>query len=103
MILLDLQYLLESEGADVVTAVTVEEGLEAAGAIYSAALLDVRLPDGDVFPVAEELSRRQVPLVFHSGHAQAEAISERFPGATTLSKPAPETMLIEAIARTVEG
>ena len=101
LILLDLQYILEDEGAEVVTATTVEEGLEAVNDAFAAALLDVRLPDGDVFPVADELSRRSVPLVFHSGHAQADAIAERFPGATTLSKPAPEMMVVDALAKSV--
>ncbi|MEM7730202.1 MAG: response regulator [Pseudomonadota bacterium] len=99
LILLDLQYAFEQEGAVVVTATTVEEGLEAARDSYAVAVLDVRLPDGEIYPVADQLATLGVPLVFHSGHAQQELLEEQFPGATALSKPAPETMLIEAVAR----
>ena len=98
LILLDLQYLLENEGASVVTATTVAEGLEAAAGDYAAAVLDVRLPDGEVFPVAERLAARNVPLVFHSGHARIEEIEEQFPDAVMLSKPAPERTLIETLS-----
>ena len=98
MILLDLQHMLESEGASVVTATSVDEGMKAIDD-YCAAILDVRLPDGEVFPVAQELSRRNVPLGFCSGHAQEEIIHGRFPDAVALSKPAPERVLIESVMR----
>ena len=105
LILLDLCTILEDQGARVTTASSVADGLAAARADrnFAAALLDVRLPDGDVFPVAEELVKRDVPLVFHSGHAQSGELKERFPNAIALSKPAAERVLIDAMVRTARA
>lgn len=105
LILLDLQYTLEEAGAAVVTAVSVAEGLRVCsnGARFDAAVLDVRLPDGEVFPVAERLTERSVPLVFHSGHADRTEIQEQFPSSIALSKPAREGELIEAVARQAQA
>lgn len=104
-ILLDLQYTLEEAGAKVVTAASVEEGLAACanGTRFHAAVLDVRLPDGEVFPVAERLSARDVPLVFHSGHADRSDIVEQFPSAIALSKPVLEGTLVAAVAQQASG
>ena len=104
LILLDLQYMLEEAGACVVTAASVAEGLKAVeSAPFDVAVLDVRLPDGEVFPVAEKLKERDVPLVFHSGHAERTELQENFPSAIALSKPAPEMELVEAVARQAVG
>ena len=97
LILLDLQFILEGVGAEVVTATSVAEGLEAAEGAFDVAVLDVRLPDGEVYPVAEKLAERRVPLVFHSGHAQGEHIRTDFPSAVALAKPARERVLIAAV------
>ena len=104
LILLDIQYVLEEAGAAVVTAASVEEGLRAleTGPI-DAAVLDVRLPDGEVFPVAERLAARDVPMVFHSGHADRKDLEKQFPSAIALSKPAPEMELVAAVSRQAAG
>lgn len=103
LILLDLQMVLEEQGAEVVTAASVAEGIKATEArkALDAAVLDVRLPDGEVFPVAEKLVERHVPIVFHSGHARIDDLAERFPTATALTKPAPERMLVDALVQQV--
>ena len=104
LILLDLQYTLEEAGARVVTAGSVAEGLAvAAHERLDAAVLDVRLPDGEVFPLAEALRERGIPLVFHSGHAERTELKEHFPSAIALSKPAPELELVKAVARQAVG
>ena len=101
-ILMDLRNVFEEAGARVTTATTVAEGLSATAADgFDAAVLDVRLPDGEVFPVATALTERRVPLVFHSGHIRAEDVSLQFPAALTLSKPAREEALINAVRRLV--
>lgn len=99
LILLDLQMVLEEQGAEVVTAGSVAEGIRATDTKedLDAAVLDVRLPDGEVFPVAEKLTERDVPIVFHSGHARIEDLTERFPKAKALSKPAPERVLVDVL------
>lgn len=103
LILLDLQFLLEGAGATVVTATSVAEGLEAANGPYDAAVLDVRLPDGEVFPVARKLGERNVPIVFHSGHARTIDLTAEWPTAVALEKPAPERILLAAIVGQIGG
>ena len=103
LIRLDLQLLLEMEGADVVTASSVQEGLRIVDDTpdLSAALLDVRLPDGDIYPVARKLDDDDVPIIFHSAHAKAHDLHKRFPGSASLSKPASEARLVNMLARKV--
>lgn len=104
LIALDLQLSIEDEGADVALADGVRTGLaaiaegEARDLMPDIALLDVRLGDGEVFPVADLLAERGVPIVFHSGHAQSEDLAEAYPGAAVLSKPAPIDRLVAALA-----
>lgn len=104
LIALDLQMAMEDAGAVVVLADGVQTGLaalteiEASGGRPDLALLDVRLGDGEVFPVAERCASSGVPIVFHSGHAQLSDLAEIYPSATVLSKPASQDALMNAIA-----
>lgn len=52
-----------------------------------AAILDVQLADGEVFPLADQLVELGVPIIFHSGHADSRALHSRYPGAHSASKP----------------
>jgi len=51
-----------------------------------AAILDVRLIDGNSYAVAEQLQARDIPFVFATGRGSDE-LDERFKNAPTLSKP----------------
>ena len=94
---LDLQLVLEAAGATVITASNVAEGLAKLNLRYSAAVLDIRLPDGEVFPVAEALRKSNTPLIFHSGNTETSNVRELYPDAIALSKPVSDTILIDAI------
>ena len=96
LIRLDICAELESEGAETVEAGTVAEGLAQAARPVDAAVLDITLPDGESWPVAEALRERAVPVVIHSAHA-AEA-AKRLPGTPVLSKPAPDGALTRLLA-----
>lgn len=98
LIMMDLQMQLEDQGAVVVGAASVAAGLEKVEAACDAAILDVRLPDGEVYPVAEALRDRDVPFLFHSGHARRDELDLRFPGAPAVTKPAAEPVLVRAVA-----
>ena len=104
LIALDLQLSIEDEGADVALADGVRTGLaaiaehQASDRLPDVALLDVRLGDGEVFPIADLLAKMGVPIVFHSGHAQSEDLAAAYPGAAVLSKPAPIDRLVTALA-----
>lgn len=61
------------------------------------AILDVRLDDGEVFPLAEKLMEANVPVIFHSGQVTPGEVNVRFPDALALSKPCPPNQIIETM------
>ncbi|MGT2513196.1 response regulator [Sphingomonas panni] len=100
-IALDVQATIEAAGFVVegpcMTLVEAQEAVERHNAAFAAAVLDVRLADGTVFPAADRLHAAGVPLIFHSGHADDADLRQRYPRAMVCPKPsAPET-LSEAI------
>lgn len=66
------------------------------------AILDVRLDDGDVFPLAEALLKENVPVIFHSGEVSLEEMRERFPQALACSKPCPPSKMIEMVREALD-
>ena len=73
---------------------TLAEGLSAVRrSSPDAAILDVQLADGEVFPLADELVRLGVPIIFHSGHADGRLLHDRYPGARSASKPCPSDLI----------
>lgn len=66
-----------------------------------AAILDVNLGGDPVFPVAEQLVARNIPIVFASGYGSS-GLPERWQGYPTLPKPfLPDQ--VESILRRVLG
>jgi DNA-binding response OmpR family regulator len=61
------------------------------------AILDVRLDDGEVFPLAEKLMAANVPVIFHSGEVSPNEVSGRYPQAHALAKPCPPDQIIETM------
>lgn len=98
LIALDLEVLLQEAGARVRLAATVGEAVAAARNGIDAALLDVSLADGEVFPAADLLTERGLPIVFHSGHAATDELLERYPQAHALPKPAHERVLLATLS-----
>ena len=98
LVLMDLTDVFEAAGATVVPAASLEDGMARVRGAFDVALLDVRLGDGEVFPLARALDRRGVRVVFHSGHARASDLLREFPGARALPKPAMEDDLIRTVA-----
>lgn len=97
LIAADLEDVIADAGGDSLAVPSVAKALaqvERGG--FDAAFLDVRLPDGDVFPVAEALEAKGVPFVFHSGHARQEECA-RFVGVRLLTKPVPAHSIVEAL------
>lgn len=91
---------------------TVEEaGFEVQGPYYTAssaiaslekrtpdlAILDVRLDDGVVYPLADKLFAANVPVIFHSGEVTPREVSGRYPKARALAKPCPPRQIIETM------
>jgi len=64
----------------------------AASEPIDAAVLDINLDGELVYPVAEELARRDVPFIFVTGYG-AESIERRFAHVPVLQKPIERPML----------
>jgi len=67
------------------------------------AILDVRLNDGVVYPLAQKLADEQVPIIFHSGHHTADQVEAQFPNARTLSKPCPPADMLAAVSTALQA
>jgi DNA-binding response OmpR family regulator len=106
-IALDLQETIEEAGFRVVgpcaTVREAEATIAAHTAGLAAAVLDVRLADGPVFPVADRLSAAGVPLLFHSGHADDVALRQRYPGSVVCPKPSAPSALAAALLGCAAG
>lgn len=88
--------MLWKEGAaQVQKALNVAEATRLiADQFFDVAILDVRLPDGDPYDIARQLSARGTKVIFHSGHAANEDILSDFPSSRFCQKPCnPETFV----------
>ncbi|AHJ66466.1 response regulator [Granulibacter bethesdensis] len=106
-IALDLQITLEEAGCTVIGPLaTLDETLSALDDLkdtkLTAALLDVRLADRDIFPAADRLHQAGVPLLFHSAHADEHILHRRYPEAAIFPKPCTLDELYQVIRRIVE-
>jgi CheY-like chemotaxis protein len=100
----DLMATLTQAGAIAVgPAVTVAKAKQLAAneAGLAAALLDCRLGRDDVLPVIHILAARQIPFVFHTGHASQLDLSE-WPDAAIVAKPALPDLLVQALYKTIQ-
>lgn len=61
------------------------------------AILDVMLEDGEVFALADRLQQAGIPILFHSGHADADELHDRYPQALAAEKPCPPADLVRMI------
>jgi len=89
IIALDLSDMAEDLGFQVSGPfATVVDGARAiAEQRPDAAILDVHLADGEVFPLADLLMGLGVPVIFHSGHADDGSLLSRYPAARSAGKP----------------
>lgn len=103
IIAFDLATTLEEAGAAVLgPAMNLEqaESLSSNGAI-AAAVLDVRLGEETIAPVASKLASRGVPLIFHTGHADAAQLARHWPHCRVLLKPARPDELLSALSAVI--
>lgn len=101
LIALDLQATIEDAGFAVegpcMTVIEAQDAIDRCGGALVAALLDVRLADGNVFPAADRLYADGVPIIFHSGHADTSDLRARYPTATICPKPSAPASLAAAL------
>lgn len=99
LLLLLLESIVDSLGHEVVGSFgRVDEALRfAIHAEVDFAILDIRLRDGESFPVAAALRRRKIPFVFATGQ-DASSLPEEFRNELLLPKPYDPRALEQAIA-----
>ena len=103
IIAMDLEYGLESAGADVLGPAVSNAEAEAhiatalEGDGLDVVLLDYNLLDGEAGPTARCALEQGVRVVFHSGHASREKLDSQFPGCVLLSKPTPMDGIVGAV------
>jgi DNA-binding response OmpR family regulator len=96
---LDVREILRRAGANIVgPAATLKQTLFMISAYpVSAALLDVNLRDGEVFPAARALEKLGAGIVFYTAYADVDSLRRAWPGAKVLTKPAPPRLLVSAM------
>jgi CheY-like chemotaxis protein len=88
LIAMDLAQTIEDQGGIVTAVRSRQEALEhSASTVFDAAILDVRLPDGTVFDVAEQLKSGGVPFMFCTADNEDTNIFSAWPGVVVISKP----------------
>lgn len=88
MLLIGLEDMLSELGCRVVgTATRIAQALDLiASHSFDAAILDVKLHDESIDPVADALAARAVPVVLATGYAPT-ALAQRFAGFPMVQKP----------------
>ena len=92
----DLGYGLEGPFEDTKNALEAIQGQ-----MPDVAILDVFTADGEVYPVADALTERGVPIIFHSGHLPPQEMRDRYPDAQACSKPCPPGQMIDMVQQAV--
>jgi DNA-binding response OmpR family regulator len=64
---------------------------------FNIAILDVRLHDGMVIPVARRLAERGVPFLFYTGQTRTDPIFAEWPDSTIITKPARDQTILNAV------
>lgn len=59
----------------------------------------MHLADSEVFPLADRLIELGVPIIFHSGHADAATLRVRYPASRSAAKPCASHVLAEYLMR----
>ena len=100
IIAMDIQATLESAGAEVVgPAYTLTQAVElSAHEDITAAILDLRLGQSSIRPVARLLTDRNVPFVFYSGQPASDPLRSEWPETRFVSKPSTSNELVAAAA-----
>jgi DNA-binding response OmpR family regulator len=96
---LELAAVLSDAGAEVVgPSQSVAAAMMTAEEPLSAAILDMRLGEETVAPVARLLAARHVPFLFYTGQSETDPLRCEWPECRILAKPAMPPSLVAALA-----
>ncbi len=104
MIAMLVEDMILDFGSEVVgPACKIEDALALAReANLDAAILDVKVGDAVVFPVADLLRERGIPVIFATGYG-LRGMPRRFVGSPTLRKPFSYDLLAQALRAALAG
>jgi CheY-like chemotaxis protein len=99
LILLGLEMILEDSGIEIAgTASTLAEALQLARSVEAdVAILDVNLQNELVFPAADLLLERDIPMIFTTGDTLGAKMPARFSATQTVEKPYEADELLRAL------
>ena len=106
LILMDLEFAVEDHGCEPLCATDVAGAMRLieGDAPVHVAVLDVTLKHGETcVAVAQELDRREIPYVLHSGDLNRADETVRNLGANHIPKPADSGRVIEEALATLES
>src|SRR5262249_34262961 len=105
ILLMELEEVLEAAGAEIVGPCrTVKDALATVErARISAAVLDLRLGNETVAPVARQLGRRGTPFFFYTGQMSCDPALEEWRGCKVVAKPAQAQSIVSAVVDLLRG
>lgn len=104
MVSLDISFALQDLGASVLETGTLAEAMNiVATTPLDAAILDIDLGGSDVFPAADVLYMRAIPIVFHTGHGNRAYLAAQYPDAALCLKPTMLEVLLETVQNAMES
>lgn len=102
---LDLTFVMEDMGASVIGPChRLRRALEVLGqGQIDGAILDVDLAGEAVFPLADDLVLRHVPILFHTGRHNSGELTRRYKGAAVCAKPTQPENVALTLAALIEN
>lgn len=102
LVALNLQEFVESLGCTVIGPTgRLAEALDVLDRVpIDGAMLDINLHGEMVYPLAERLAERQIPMLFCSGYAFTQAVPPKFQSYPQVAKPMVEHTLRTAMTET---
>jgi DNA-binding NtrC family response regulator len=98
ILLMDLEQILQSAGAEIVLCRSVADALAAlAENRIAAAVLDFRIGQETIVPVARQLSQRGTPFIFYTGQLVGDLALAEWRRSAVVIKPAPARKIVAAV------
>jgi DNA-binding NtrC family response regulator len=104
ILLMDLEQILESAGAEIVLCRSVADALAAlAENRIAAAVLDFRIGQETIVPVARQLSQRGTPFIFYTGQLAGDLALAEWRRSAVVIKPAPARKIVAAVVEALNA
>ena len=104
LLLMELESILQDAGAEIVACCrNVKDGLTALEQKpLAAAILDVRIGQETIAPLARQLVNRRTPFLFYTGQVENDPALAEWSDHMVLSKPARPAAIIAAVSQLLE-